>query len=152
RMFNRLIRRRPASATASRQDVAFPLLSIPDGAPPGAPAGSPSGMPPDAATLRDRLMHLGAGVNRVSSPDLLAQLQQGANLKPDTLICCAIDSDPDAPLNASVARAFREQVIGGITILARALGIPDRILVAADGADLPADGEPADAEHGFSVM
>ncbi len=71
----------------------------------------------------------GVAADRVASPNLFAQLRQCLEKKPDTLICCAIDSDPDTPLNASVAAMFHEDMIAGLTALADVTGASRRLLV-----------------------
>ena len=68
--------------------------------------------------------------HRVNSPDLSAQLSAAATVT--AVVCCALDTDPAAPLNAAVATASAADVVAGLLALAERVGGRPRVILAAD--------------------
>lgn len=77
----------------------------------------------------------GIAPNRASCPALIEQLRQAATSKINAIICCAIDSDPLVPVNATVASESKADVVEGLKLLARLLK-PRRIWFVAEPAVL----------------
>lgn len=88
-----------------------------------APAGDATALPrlgpADRAGWLDRILDAGIAADRLSSPDLLAQLHQALRRPIDTVICNLLDSDPDLRLNAVLAATFADELAAGTALLAR---------------------------------
>jgi Na+-translocating ferredoxin:NAD+ oxidoreductase RnfC subunit len=81
----------------------------------------------------DRLLHAGVHAWRVGSPDLISQLYQCLSRPIDTVLCCVLDSDPNVPLNLSVAQTDPAALAVGVDLLSKLTGAR-RVWVAADPA------------------
>jgi electron transport complex protein RnfC len=84
----------------------------------------------------DRLLRAGVGANRCGSPDLIGQLVQCLSRPIDTVMCCALESDPNVPLNLSVARSNPSDLGAGIDLLAKLTGARRVWLVAQPSSEL----------------
>lgn len=89
----------------------------------------------ELTTWIDRLRFAGLWSERRNSPDLLAQLHQALRRPCDTILCNVLDSEEAVPLNATLARSYPEELIGGVRTLTRALRA-SKCLIALD-ADAP---------------
>ena len=87
--------------------------------------------PTTAAQLADDLQRAGIDPDRSSCPSLLTQLRQSAEVDADSIICCAIDSDPLMPVNATVARESNTDVAAALQLLAKLIQ-PKRVLLVAE--------------------
>lgn len=67
----------------------------------------------------DRLRNAGVWADRMSSPDLLAQLHQILRRPIDTIICNLVDHDPMLRTQAQVAARFSSVLVSGVSLLAR---------------------------------
>jgi electron transport complex protein RnfC len=86
------------------------------------------------SALVDVLTRTGLRVARWPSPDLLGQLHQALRRPVDTLVCCAMDSDPPLRLNAIVAHHRAVGLARGLAALSRATGAGRALVVVEAGA------------------
>jgi electron transport complex protein RnfC len=76
----------------------------------------------------ERIRSAGIWAIRHASPDLIGQLNQIVVRPIDTLICTILDSDASLRLNAAIAARFSERVVGGVSLLAKIVGVRHTIL------------------------
>ena len=129
----------PTPAAILETEPASPTPT-PEGAPasasnePGldyASAALPDVAPSDLPAWIDRLRDAGVWAHRRTSPDLLGQLLAILRRPCDTVVCNALDTDADVPLNAVTAAAFPDELLAGLRLLGQLSGAA-RVLVAAD--------------------
>jgi electron transport complex protein RnfC len=96
-----------------------------------SPIVTPKPADTDVAGWRALLIASGISIHRVTSPDLLGQLQQARQIQLDTIICSVLDTDPSVPFNATIAEAFTREMAAGIGLLARMTGA-SRVWITAD--------------------
>jgi Na+-translocating ferredoxin:NAD+ oxidoreductase RnfC subunit len=85
----------------------------------------------DLGSWIDRLRLAGVWADRWTSPDLLAQLTEALRRPIDSVICNVLDVDPTLPLNTSLAANHPEELLAGVTLLAR-LTSATRVMIAID--------------------
>jgi electron transport complex protein RnfC len=70
----------------------------------------------------DRLRQAGVWADRITSPDLIAQLHQSLRRPIDTVICNLLDNDRELLLNEVLTRESTADLVMGATLLARISG------------------------------
>lgn len=111
----------------------------------GQGPSSAASPPTEASDWIDRLRHGGIWADRVSSPDLIAQLHQSLRRPIDTVVCNLLDSDRELPINEMLSRQSPQALIEGVLLLARIAGASRIVLAAPTGraASLAALAPPA---------
>jgi len=82
----------------------------------------------------ERIRSAGVWADRHASPDLIGQLNQIVARPIDTLICTILDSDASLRLNAAIAARFGDEVVTGVSLLARTAGARKVVLVVESSA------------------
>jgi Na+-translocating ferredoxin:NAD+ oxidoreductase RnfC subunit len=80
-----------------------------------------------------RLQDAGIHADRVSSPNLIAQLTQAVKRPIDTVICPLLDSDPAAPLQLLLAKTYPIELAAGISFIRRIAGAARAAVALAPG-------------------
>ena len=96
---------------------------------PSALAGIPPG---ELGGGIDRLRAAGVWARRWSSPDLIRQLYQAVRKPVDTILCGAIDLDPELPVQQTVAVNHSIEVTTGVAALARMTGAGRTLMALAE--------------------
>jgi len=78
--------------------------------------------PADLGTWLGRLIALGVGASRWTSPDLIGQLRQGLRRPIDTVICSFMDSDPWLGIGRGVSGCWPLELAAGVGLLSRLTG------------------------------
>jgi len=90
-----------------------------------------------AAWLVHRLREVGIDIDRMTAPRLIDQLLQSATRPIDTVICAALDADPEAAVNGIIATTFADDVRLGVECLAKAVRAARSIIVADTAVRAP---------------
>jgi len=88
----------------------------------------------DLATLIARLTSCGVSASRHDSPDLLAQLHIALKRPIDTVICSILDVDPAACVQSAWAAQHAEDLVAGMSAVARLCRATRRMIVLDDRA------------------
>ncbi len=77
----------------------------------------------------ERFRAAGIQSQRRECPDLLAQLHHAMRRPVEMILCCALDADPSACLNAALASWYGIELIAGVALLARITKAADAVVV-----------------------
>jgi len=101
------------------------------------PAALATVQPGELAGGIDRLRAAGIRASRWTSPDLFAQLYQSLRKPVDTVLCSAIDLDPELPLQQTVAARDAAELVTGVAALGRMTGAGQTMIALAEDTPRP---------------
>jgi len=90
--------------------------------------------PTDLGATIDLLRNSGVWADRVTSPDLLAQLHQLLRRPADSVVCNVMDGDPNSCINTTLCALYPSHVMAGTMLLAQLSGAGQTWVVSESGS------------------
>jgi H+/Na+-translocating ferredoxin:NAD+ oxidoreductase subunit C len=129
---------RPIRLTSGRPTLAVELLvdrDAGDFGPESTESDDPDVRSTGLVRWIERLRRAGVWADRISSPDLIGQLNAAVSRPIDTVVCTALDSDVSLRLNGAITAQFNDRVAEGTALLARITGARRAVLAVEDEAN-----------------
>jgi len=107
-----------------------------------APAAdsAPADIKPDLKSAIDSWCTGGIRANRHGCPDLIGQLERACSVAVDTILCSALDDEPDLRLNAAITAGNYPLVVAAVKQLGKLTGAKRMWIAVEGGAPAAWDG------------